>query len=273
MASEVTLEAVTLIIRSLTAGGPPSSALSIAGGCVKLPGDESDAKRALEHELALLLSRGPQLKPGPGFNRNQDLPETPEELFLVDSPFDGASGSPQQTSSSETPQLRNSYRLDDVAVRPKVVDKHRAPTDSYNNHAVKAEESMPYDATMESMAALKEELKKHQQSNEAFQKALREIGDIVTAVARGDLSKKVQIHVDEVDPGIAKFKCTINTMLDQLQMFSSEVSRVAREVGTEGILGGQAQIIGIDGTWKELTENGESFFGSKGCLINEWQST
>lgn len=50
----------------------------------------------------------------------------------------------------------------------------------------------------------------------------------------------------------------INTMMDQLQIFSSEVSRVAREVGTEGILGGQAQIVGVDGTWKELTNNGTS---------------
>tara|TARA_R110002033_G_scaffold79924_1_gene130874 strand:- start:118 stop:357 length:240 start_codon:yes stop_codon:yes gene_type:complete len=50
----------------------------------------------------------------------------------------------------------------------------------------------------------------------------------------------------------------INTMMDQLQIFSSEVSRVAREVGTEGILGGQAQISGVDGTWKELTDNGTS---------------
>jgi osomolarity two-component system sensor histidine kinase NIK1 len=49
-------------------------------------------------------------------------------------------------------------------------------------------------------------------------------------------------------------------MMDQLQIFSSEVSRVAREVGTEGILGGQAQIVGVDGTWKELTNNGKSVF-------------
>ncbi len=61
----------------------------------------------------------------------------------------------------------------------------------------------------------------------------------------------------EMDPEITTFKRTINTMMDQLQVFSSEVSRVAREVGTEGILGGQAQIEGVDGTWKELTYNGE----------------
>lgn len=78
----------------------------------------------------------------------------------------------------------------------------------------------------------------------------------MTAVARGDLSQKVQLHAVEIDTEIAKFKHTINTMIDQLQTFSSEVSRVAREVGTEGILGGQAQIGGVDGIrgrWKEIT--------------------
>ena len=108
----------------------------------------------------------------------------------------------------------------------------------------------------ERVAALERELWKHQKANEAFQKALREIGEITTAVARGDLSKKVRINSKEMDPEITKFKRTINAMMDQLQIVSSEVSRVAREVGTEGILGGQAQIEGVDGTWKELTDNG-----------------
>ena len=84
---------------------------------------------------------------------------------------------------------------------------------------------------------------------------LREIGEITTAVARGDLSKKVRINSKEMDPEITKFKRTINAMMDQLQIFASEVSRVAREVGTEGLLGGQARIDGVDGTWKELTDN------------------
>ncbi|CAK7272402.1 histidine kinase osmosensor [Sporothrix epigloea] len=105
------------------------------------------------------------------------------------------------------------------------------------------------------VATLERELWKHQKANEAFQKALREIGEIVTAVARGDLSKKVRMNTVEMDPEITTFKRTINTMMDQLQVFSSEVSRVAREVGTYGILGGQAQIEGVDGTWKELTDN------------------
>jgi osomolarity two-component system sensor histidine kinase NIK1 len=107
----------------------------------------------------------------------------------------------------------------------------------------------------EDVVLLERELRKHQQANEAFQKALREIGGIITQVANGDLSMKVQIHPLEMDPEIATFKRTINTMMDLLQVFGSEVSRVAREVGTEGILGGQAQITGVHGIWKELTEN------------------
>ena len=109
----------------------------------------------------------------------------------------------------------------------------------------------------EDVGMLERELRKHQQANEAFQKALREIGGIITQVANGDLSMRVQIQASEMDAEIATFKRTINTMMDQLEVFGSEVSRVAREVGTEGILGGQAQITGVHGIWKELTENGE----------------
>lgn len=109
----------------------------------------------------------------------------------------------------------------------------------------------------EDVGVLERELRKHQQANEAFQKALREIGGIITQVANGDLSKRVQIQATEMDAEIAAFKVTINTMMDQLEVFGSEVTRVAREVGTEGILGGQAQISGVHGIWKELTENGK----------------
>lgn len=108
----------------------------------------------------------------------------------------------------------------------------------------------------EDVGLLERELRKHQQANEAFQKALREIGGIITQVANGDLSKRVQIQPAEMDAEIATFKQTINTMMDQLEVFGSEVTRVAREVGTEGILGGQAQISGVHGIWKELTDNG-----------------
>ncbi len=111
----------------------------------------------------------------------------------------------------------------------------------------------------EDVGVLERELRKHQQANEAFQKALREIGGIITQVANGDLSMRVQIQAYEMDAEIATFKRTINTMMDQLEVFGSEVSRVAREVGTEGTLGGQAQISGVHGIWKELTENGKCY--------------
>ena len=118
----------------------------------------------------------------------------------------------------------------------------------------------------EDVSLLERELHKHQQANEAFQKALREIGGIITQVANGDLSMRVQIQASEMDPQIATFKMTINTMMDQLEVFGSEVSRVAREVGTEGILGGQAQISGVHGIWKELTDNGEQIYKSWRCV-------
>jgi HAMP domain-containing protein/signal transduction histidine kinase/DNA-binding response OmpR family regulator len=81
---------------------------------------------------------------------------------------------------------------------------------------------------------------------------VRNIADVTTAVANGDLSKKITV---DVRGEILELKNTINTMVDQLNSFSSEVTRVAREVGTEGKLGGQAQVKGVGGTWKELTDN------------------
>ncbi len=101
--------------------------------------------------------------------------------------------------------------------------------------------------SIEDLGSLKRELAKHQQANEAFQKALREIGSIVTAVANGDLSKKVLIHTKEMDPEITTFKRTINKMVDQLQDFASQVTHLAKEVGTEGRLGGQAVLPGVAG--------------------------
>ena len=75
---------------------------------------------------------------------------------------------------------------------------------------------------------------------------------MTTAVARGDLSRKITV---DVKGEILELKNTINTMVDQLNAFASEVTRVAREVGTEGKLGGQAQVPGVAGTWKDLTDN------------------
>ncbi|HEX9048708.1 MAG TPA: HAMP domain-containing protein, partial [Verrucomicrobiae bacterium] len=81
---------------------------------------------------------------------------------------------------------------------------------------------------------------------------VRNIADVTTAVARGDLSRKITV---DVKGEILELKNTINTMVDQLNGFASEVTRVAREVGTEGKLGGQAQVQGVAGTWKDLTDN------------------
>ncbi len=81
---------------------------------------------------------------------------------------------------------------------------------------------------------------------------VRNIAAVTTAVAKGDLSKKITV---DVKGEIAELKNTINTMVDQLSSFASEVTRVAREVGTEGILGGQANVKGVSGTWKDLTDN------------------
>jgi HAMP domain-containing protein/signal transduction histidine kinase/DNA-binding response OmpR family regulator len=81
---------------------------------------------------------------------------------------------------------------------------------------------------------------------------VRNIADVTTAVANGDLSKKITV---DVKGEILELKSTINIMVDQLNAFASEVTRVAREVGTEGKLGGQAQVKGVGGTWKELTDN------------------
>src|SRR5262249_51022710 len=80
---------------------------------------------------------------------------------------------------------------------------------------------------------------------------VRNIAEVTTAVARGDLSRKITV---DVKGEILELKNTINTMVDQLNGFASEVTRVAREVGTEGLLGGQAQVPGVAGTWKDLTD-------------------
>ncbi|KAJ2441630.1 histidine kinase osmosensor, partial [Coemansia sp. RSA 2440] len=81
---------------------------------------------------------------------------------------------------------------------------------------------------------------------------VRDIADVTKAVAAGDLTRKVQVPLSGEMGGL---KSTINTMVDQLSTFASEVSRVAKEVGTEGQLGGQANVVGVDGTWKDLTDN------------------
>src|SRR5205807_2717084 len=81
---------------------------------------------------------------------------------------------------------------------------------------------------------------------------VRNIAEVTTAVANGDLSKKITV---DVRGEILDLKNTINGMVDQLNAFASEVTRVAREVGNEGRLGGQAYVLGASGTWRDLTDN------------------
>src|SRR4030095_13478519 len=81
---------------------------------------------------------------------------------------------------------------------------------------------------------------------------VRNIAEVATAIAGGDLSRKITV---DVRGEILQLKETINTMVDQLNAFAGEVTRVAREVGTEGRLGGQAQVPGVAGTWKDLTDS------------------
>jgi HAMP domain-containing protein/signal transduction histidine kinase/DNA-binding response OmpR family regulator len=88
---------------------------------------------------------------------------------------------------------------------------------------------------------------------------VRNIAEVTTAVAKGDLSKKITV---DVKGEFLELKNTINTMVDQLRSFASEVTRVAREVGTEGKLGGQAQVEGVSGTWKDLTDSVNSMAGN-----------
>ncbi|HEY6036928.1 MAG TPA: HAMP domain-containing protein, partial [Kofleriaceae bacterium] len=81
---------------------------------------------------------------------------------------------------------------------------------------------------------------------------VRDIADVTTGVANGDLTRKITV---EVRGELLQLKNTVNTMVDQLNSFASEVTRVAREVGLEGVLGGQAEVRGVSGTWRELTDN------------------
>src|SRR5205814_2240712 len=81
---------------------------------------------------------------------------------------------------------------------------------------------------------------------------VRNIAEVTTAIANGDLSRQITV---DVKGEIAELNNTVNTMVDQLSSFASEVTRVAREVGSEGILGGQAEVSGVAGTWKDLTDS------------------
>lgn len=236
----------------------------------KLPGRETPAKLNLESELQQLALRISQLETRAAAAVN--FPATPNEG--TDSLFgDDRDSSPALSRTRTVTQSSNEIQvipphltkeaLEGLRVhvddQTKLLDSQREELAGVNAQLLRQKQLQEKALEVletERIATLERELWKHQKANEAFQKALREIGEIVAAAARGDLTMKVRMNTVEMDPEITTFKRTINAMMDQLQVFASEVSRVAREVGTEGLLGGQARIGGVDGTWKELTDNG-----------------
>lgn len=287
MADEAALAAAAAMVKSMAADAKQPAVVPVGGDqAFHLPGPNSPAKEALERELAALASRVQRLEARASISHAPVFPDTPNET--VELMFGDESSSP--TSNNGKPHMRSTkmtpvpvYRGTGTDERPiktlvpltdealeglrehiddqsKLLDNQRQELTNVNAQLVEQKHLQERALKIleeERVAALERELWKHQKANEAFQKALREIGEIVTAVAHGDLSKRVRMNTVEMDPEITTFKRTINTMMDQLQVFSSEVSRVAREVGTDGILGGQAMIDGVDGTWKELTDNGK----------------
>ncbi|RMD42595.1 hypothetical protein DV735_g2532, partial [Chaetothyriales sp. CBS 134920] len=289
-----TLAAATILLRDLARGSlqPPTPTIGPPNGLhlpplYQLPGPESPEKQEFEAELAALVQRIHNLESKAEF-AIKALPSTPGEFQGPLSPLSKSFDGPVQTNGgSHRPDRHASLAVrtsrvskllaardldtertvseDDISILRDHVEKQAEQIKSQRDtiaeisQGLRKSEEQARQALQrvetEDVGSLERELRKHQQANEAFQKALREIGGIITQVANGDLSKRVQIQAAEMDKEIATFKLTINTMMDQLEIFGSEVSRVAREVGTEGILGGQAQISGVHGIWKELTEN------------------
>lgn len=284
MIDDAALAAAAEIVASIAPDSrlPNSIPVGVASQ-VQLPGRDTPAKRKLEIELQNLALRVGKLETQA--SATSTFPETPNEA--IDTLFGGEdTGNSNSNSNSTVAQTTRpkskvihaqgslhsphlpSYQLTKEALeglrehvddQSKLLDSQREELAGVNAQLLEQKQLQERALEVleqERIATLERELWKHQKANEAFQKALREIGEIVTAVARGDLTMKVRMNTVEMDPEITTFKRTINAMMDQLQTFASEVSRVAREVGTEGLLGGQARIGGVDGTWKELTDNG-----------------
>lgn len=207
---------------------------------VKLPGPDTPEKRNLELEIAALVSRVQTLEAKAITVNNQTLPDTPNEIgspsAFADVLTGGGAGRNAKAMAARQ-QLVNSLlasrdaptgerphkftKLSDeelealrehVDDQSKQLDSQKSELASVNDQLMQQKQLQEQALNVlevERVAALERELKKHQQANEAFQKALREIGEIVTAVARGDLSKKVQIHSVEMDPEITTFKRVI----------------------------------------------------------------
>ena len=290
---EETLSAATDIVRGLARNGtlsynPPEFNLPQKNGITNrkfsLPGISIAAKESLESELSALAARIQYVESKASTVNRQNLPDTPNEFSGPSSPFaNGSTGSARKGASLPVRQLSGpsrearvtnlltgnnlTFTEDDLGHLRDHVEQQAEQIKTQNQTIVEVKEQLLkqkehtarcFDAvTDQNLGDVRRELLKHQQANDAFRKALREIGTIITNVANGDLSQKIQVQTKEMDSEIDSFKRTINTMVDQLRTFGNEVSRVALEVGTEGKLGGQAQISGVSGVWKDLTQNGQ----------------
>lgn len=290
MIDDEAVAAATAIVRDLARNvAPPYNppefnlpTIHAKNGSIALPGAASNPKRTLELELSALASRIKYLEEKASTVNNNSLPDTPGTDFGAASPFNPGlpmkngiakptrqlststrqarvtnilAGDPSSATHEDFEHLRDhvAQQKDEIeSLKETINDITRDLKDHDDNFKRTIEK-----VKKEDIASLEHELHKHQQANEAFQKALQEIGIIITNIANGNLNQKVQIHKVEMDPEIATFKRTINTMIDQLMVFGNEVSRVAKEVGTEGRLGGQARVEGVSGIWADLTENGK----------------
>jgi osomolarity two-component system sensor histidine kinase NIK1 len=205
-----------------------------ANGGINLPGNNTPAKCALENEIIALMARIQLLETKAMTVSQQALPDTPNETGAPSAFADVLVGcqsrSPGKSSvirqqyitsrdfsgderPPKLPKLSNDELIE--TLQQEIVDQaEQIKNGKLAQSAIEArmEEQAQHQQHLinqfeaKRVASLERELKKHQQANEAFQKALREIGEIITAVARGDLSKKVQIHSVEMDPEITTFK-------------------------------------------------------------------
>jgi osomolarity two-component system, sensor histidine kinase NIK1 len=291
MPNEETSAAVASVLSNLAKSYAPLDEHSfpahvIANGAkttkITLPGEDSVEKRTLERELTALSSRI-QLLEAKASTGTASLPITPNEPLA--SAFSDTPASPKPPERARSHRQRSASWVNSLLSKSNGEQQTRQLTEeqfawlrehidqqaqeiksqkdfidgiksqlTHQQTATKAALDTLGNST--SIEQLKREIEKNAQINATYQKVLREIGTIITAVANGDLSKKVLIHVTEKDPEIARFKHTINRMVDQLQEFASQVTHLARDVGTEGRLGGQAVVPGVDGIWAELTQNG-----------------
>lgn len=262
----------------------PTSAIAngIKSTRISLPGDNTVEKQTLERELTALAARIHILE-SRATSGTASLPITPNEPLI--SPFPHIDAPVTPRSSGNTPRQRSVSWVNTILGKGDGESHPRQLTDEQFLHMremfdqqereiqsqkeiiddIKSQMEQQRTATKQALETLgtsssidqmKREIDKNAQINATYQKVLKDIGTIITAVANGDLSKKVLIHATEKDPEIARFKQTINRMIDQLQEFASQVTFLAREVGTEGRLGGQATVPGVDGIWAELTNNG-----------------